>query len=374
MLTYKKMKPRNYLLAALTATLLASCTAQPSQEGEMAAEPTAPARYEAVRVTATPPAQSLSLPGELDSYFQTDIFPRVSSYVRKLNVDVGDQVRPGQVLAELEAPELSAAVSEAQSRVQAAQASFSSTRASYRRLRQTSRTAGAVSPLSLEQARAQAQSDSLLVAASRAHYQSTAQMVKYLRITAPFAGIITERNLAPGAFVGPGGQNGLPIFKVRQMTRLRLRLAVPEAYVGGLHDGQPVQFTVRTFPGETFTGAISRTSNSVRPDTRSEQIEIDIANPQSRLKPGMFATASLPVKAVANSLFVPKSAVVSTAERTYVIRVAGGKADLVDVQKGDETNGQLQIFGALKPGDEVLKTGNEEIDSQTPLAVTLAAK
>jgi len=370
------MKVRNSLLAvALATTWLASCTSRPSPESEMAAEiPAGPAHYDAVRVTATPPAQSLSLPGELDSYFQTDIFPRVSSYVRKLNVDVGDQVQAGQVLAELEAPELSAAVSEAHSRVQAAQAGFSSTRASYRRLRQTSRTAGAVSPLNLEQARAQAQADSLLVAASQAHYRATTQMVQYLRITAPFAGIITERNLAPGALVGPGGQNGLPIFRVRQMKRLRLRLAVPEAYVGGLHDGQPVQFAVRTFPGETFTGKVSRTSSSVRPDTRSEQIEIDIANPQSRLKPGMYATASLPVQAAPNSLFVPKSAVVSTAERTYVIRIVDGKADLVDVQKGDETNGQLQVFGELKPGDEVLKTGNEEITSQAPLAVTLVAK
>lgn len=320
------------------------------------------------------PTRTLSLPGELDSYYQTDVFPRVSSYIKRLHADIGDAVRPGQLLAELEAPELTAALGEALSRLKASQASYSSSRAAYRRLLITSRTPGAVSPLNLEQAHAQAMSDSLLVTAGKAHYEAANQMASYLRITAPFAGVVTERNLAPGAFVGPGGQNALPIFKIRQLSRLRLRLAVPEAYVGGVHQHDSVRFMVRTFPNETFTGRISRVANSVRPETRSELIEIDIPNPKNRLRPGMFATASLPVNGAKTSLYVPRSAVVSTAERTYVIRVTKGRAELVDVQKGDESLGQIQVFGPLKVGDVVLKAGNEEIANEEPLHIELASR
>jgi len=370
---------RCFLQSALGACLLTGlglltgCNHADTKE-VVTEEPAKDIPYDAVQVTGAQPTRSLSLPGELDSYYQTDIYPRVSSYIKRLHVDIGDPVRTGQLLAELEAPELTSALSEALSQLKASQASYSSSRAAYHRLLVTSRTAGAVSPLNLEQAHAKALSDSLLVAAGRAHYESASQMAGYLRITAPFAGVVTERNLAPGAFVGPGGQTALPIFKIRQLNRLRLRLAVPEAYVGSIHPRDSVRFMVRTFPGETFTGVINRLANSVRPETRSEQVEIDIPNPKNRLRPGMFATASLPVNAAKSSLFVPRSAVVSTAERTYVIRIIKGRADLVDVQKGDESSGQIQVFGPLKVGDVVLKAGNEEITNEEPLQVELASR
>ncbi|MFD1470758.1 efflux RND transporter periplasmic adaptor subunit [Hymenobacter caeli] len=365
-------------LAASTA-LFAGCSSNDAAQGQNAADPTAtPAsadvRYDAVRVTATQPAQSLSLPGELDSYFQTDIMPRVSSYVKALHADIGDHVRQGQLLAELDAPELTAALCEARSKQSVAQASFQASRGTYRRLRQTARTAGAVSPLNLDQARTQATSDSLNVVAARAHYQAAAQMAAYLRLTAPMAGVITERNASPGALVGPGGSSTVPLFRLKQLSRLRLRVAVPEAYVGDIHAGNPVQFNVRTFPGRTFTGKIDRVAGNVTPGTRAETVEIDIPNPQEQLKPGMFASATIPIKSPKTSLYVPKSAVVSTAERTYVIRVVAGKTELVDVQKGDENAGQMQVFGSLKAGDVVLKAGNEEIGKDEPVQVALASR
>ena len=365
----------------LTAAALGGCNPTDASQGQSATATektttpvSADVRYDAVRVTATQPAQSLSLPGELDSYFQTDIFPRVSSYVRALHADIGDHVHQGQVLAELDAPELTSALSEARSKENVAAAAFQASRGTYRRLRQTARTPGAVSPLNLDQARTQATSDSLNVVAARSHYQAAAQMAAYLRITAPFTGVITDRTLAAGAFVGPNGQNGVPLFKLKQVNRLRLRLAVPEAYVGDVRDGAPVQFSVRTFPGQTFTGKINRVAGNVTPGTRSEIVEIDVNNPQEKLKPGMFAAATLPIKAPKSSLFVPKTAVVSTAERTYVIRVTDGKTELVNVQKGDENGGQVQVFGPLQAGDVVLKAGNEEIGKGEPVQVALAAR
>ncbi|GAA4503475.1 efflux RND transporter periplasmic adaptor subunit [Hymenobacter ginsengisoli] len=362
-------------LLAAPALLLSGCGSssgdaaeQASAKAAGAASPAAPAAYPAVQVTAAPPAQALTLPGELESFYQTDITPRVSAYVRRVNVDIGDHVRAGQVLAELDAPELTAALSEALSKQKAAEATAQGSRGSYRRLRQTSHTAGAVSPLAVDQARTLAASDSLAVVAARAHYRAAAQMAAYLRLTAPFAGTITERTAAPGALVSQGGA---PLFKLKQLNPLRLRVAVPEAYVGEIQNGNPVQFTVRAFPGRTFTGKLTRTAGSVQAATRSEQVELDIPNPKEELKPGMFASASLPVQARANSLFVPKTAVVNTAERTYLIRVANGRTELVDVQLGDENAGQVQVFGKLRAGDVVLKSGSEELAAGQPVQVAM---
>ncbi|MGI4821018.1 MAG: efflux RND transporter periplasmic adaptor subunit [Janthinobacterium lividum] len=356
---------------AASTLLLGGCGSSDAadQPADKAPAAAAAAAYAAVKVTAAPPTQALTLPGELESFYQTDITPRVSAYVRRVNVDIGDHVRPGQVLAELDAPELTAALSEALSKQKAAEATAQGSRGSYRRLRQTARTAGAVSPLNVDQARTLATGDSLNVVAARAHYRAAAQMAAYLRLTAPFAGTITERNAAPGAMVGQG--TGQPLFRLRQLNPLRLRVAVPEAYVGEIKAGNPVQFTVRAFPGRTFTGKLTRTAGSVQAATRSEQVELDIPNPKEELKPGMFASASLPVKVAANSLFVPKSAVVNTAERTYLIRVADGRTELVDVQLGDENAGQVQVFGKLQAGDVVLKSGNEEITPRQPVQVTM---
>ncbi|WP_420154666.1 efflux RND transporter periplasmic adaptor subunit [Siphonobacter sp.] len=330
-------------------------------------------RYEAVKIAASRPTRELNLPGELESYYETDLYPRVSSYVRSLHADIGDKVKKGQVLAELEAPELTANLTEAYSKVKAAEAVHEASKATYQRVLRANRTTGAISPVDLDASRTKAISDSLAVVAANAHYTSVQQLVSYLKITAPFTGVITDRRLSPGAFVGPGGQNSIPMLKIRQLDRLRLRVAVPEAYLNNNYKGNTVQFSVRSFPNQTFTGKINRVSNTVRPETRSELIEIDIQNTNEKLKPGMFASARLPVHSTEGSMYVPKTAIVSTMDRTFVIKVENGKAVHVTVQKGDEAVGQTQVFGDLKPGDTVLKRASEEIANGTSLKVQLAS-
>ena len=365
--------PFFYLLFS-AAGLLGGCSSADSANTattKFESEVPTDSQLKAVRVTATQPAQSLNLPGELESYFQTDISPRVSAYVQRLHADIGDHVRQGQVLADLDAPELTAALNEALSKQKAAEAVLQASRGTYQRLRQTARTAGAIAPLQLAQARTQVITDSLNVAAARSHYNAARQMTDYLHLTAPFAGVITERNLSPGAAVGANGPGALPLFKLRQLNRLRLRVAVPEAYVADMRQGNPVQFCVKSYPGRTFVGRISRIAGSVQAATRSEQVEIDIPNLKEELKPGMFASASLPITRPQSSIFVPKSALVTTAERTYVIRVAKGHASLIDVQQGDENHDQAQVFGKLKAGDVVVKNGTEDIADQQAVQVAV---
>lgn len=353
--------------------LFSQCSSSPAEKSDMAETPVnEEILYETVRVTASRPTTELSLPGELESYYETDLYPRVSSYVKALHADIGDQVGKGQLLAELEAPELTANLTEAYSKVKAAEAQFEGSRGIFQRVLRTSRTLGAISPADLQTARTKAISDSLGIVAANAHYRSVQQLVSYLKITAPFTGVITDRRLSPGAFVGPGGQNGIPILKIKQLDRLRLRIAVPEAYLGDIRMGKPVQFSVRSFRNQTFTGKISRVSNNVRPETRSEMVEIDFPNPGGKLKPGMFASVRLPVSSSGEgSLYVPKSAVISTMDRTFVQKIVNGKAERVTVQKGDDAIGQMQVFGELKPGDVILKTGSDELTDGSSIKTTL---
>ncbi len=377
MTIYSVLRPCLHV-ALITGTgfLLSQCGNSSAEKNAMAETPVdEEIRYEAIRVTASRPTSELSLPGELESYYETDLYPRVSSYVKALHVDIGDQVRKGQVLAELEAPELTANLTEAYSKVKAAEAVYGASKGTFLRVLRTSRTLGAISPVDLETSRTKAISDSLAVVAANAHYNSVQQLVSYLKITAPFTGVITDRRLSPGAFVGPGGQNGVPMLKIKQLDRLRLRIAVPEAYLGDIRRGNPVQFSVRSFRNQTFTGRINRVSNSVRPETRSEMIEIDFPNKGGKLKPGMFASVRLPVSSSGEgSLYVPKSAIISTLDRTFVQKIENGKAVRVTVQKGDDTAGQTQVFGDLKPGDILLKTASDDIIDQAAVKTQLVSQ
>lgn len=361
----------NILKIAVAGLLLVSCgqNKHPENLAEEIPGQNDEFRYTAIVVKDAQPVREINLPGELESFYETDLFPRVSSYISKMHVDIGDRVNKGQLLAELEAPELIANLTAAYSKVKAAEAGYQSSRAVYHRALKTQKTPGAISEMDVETYWAKLVSDSLMVVAEQAHYESVKQLVDYLKITAPFAGVVTDRRLSPGAFVGPGGQNSVPLLKIKQLDRLRLRLAVPEAYLGDIRAGTPVQFTVRTFQNQVFNGNISRISHSVRPDTRSEMIEIDIANSGRKLKPGMYVSARLPVQAHEGSLFVPKSAVLSNMEQTFVIRVANGIAERVNVHRGDITDSQVQIFGDIHPGDVILKVATDEIPNGSPIAI-----
>lgn len=326
-------------------------------------------RYSVIEIKDAQPVREINLPGELESFYETDILPRVSSYISKVHVDVGDRVQKGQLLVELEAPELIANLTAAYSKVKAAESALQASKAIYNRALTTSKTPGAISAADVENYYAKTVADSLMLVAEQAHHQSVKQLVDYLKITAPFTGVITDRRLSPGAFVGPGGQTSVPILKLKQLDRLRLRLAVPEAYLGDIRSGSPVNFSVRTFQNEVFSGKISRISHSVRTDTRSEMIEIDIANRDFRLKPGMYVSAKLPVHPREGSILVPKTAVVSNMEQTFVIRYNNGKAERVRVHRGDTSEGQVLIFGDLKPGDLILKVASDEIPNNSPIQI-----
>lgn len=329
--------------------------------GESAGGDESGTAYALAKVTTSQPTAQLTLPGELLSYYETDLYPKVDGYVRKMHVDIGDHVREGQVLAEMDAPELTAKLADAFAQVKSSEGVFSTDRLTLRRLLKASQTPGAVSPNDIDLARGKVASDSLMIVGAQARYQAAQEMIGYLKLRAPFSGIITDRRLAPGALVGPSEKSENPLYRLKQENRLRLQLTVPEKYVSDVRQGVPVQFSVNSLPNQLFRGKINRLSYNVQRQIRSMLIEIEVQNPRNLLVPGMFAQVIIPVKHAQSSLVVPSSAIVTNMQGQFVVAVNDGRAKWVNVQKGLETAHETEVYGNLHAGDTILKNGTDEV-------------
>ncbi|WP_338870534.1 efflux RND transporter periplasmic adaptor subunit [Spirosoma sp. SC4-14] len=348
-------------------------TASKSEESTEVADTTSATVYPVVKITTSKPSSELSLPGELISYYETDLYPKVDSYVRKMYVDIGDHVKAGQVLADMEAPELTAKLADAFAQVKNTEALLAADRATYRRYLKANQTPGAIAPYDIDVARGKVIGDSLSWVGAQARYQSAQEMVSYLKLRAPFSGVITDRQLAPGALVGPNEKATTPLFRLKQEDQLRLQVTIPEKYVSDVRQGTPIHFTVNSLPDQTFTGKVGRISYSVQRQIRSMLVEILIPNSGHRLVPGQFAQVQIPVQRNHDSLVVPTTAVVTTMQGQFVVEVADGKAKRVNVQKGMEMNGQTEVFGNVHAGDVVLKNGTDEVQDGTQIKTEPAA-
>ncbi len=320
------------------------------------------------------------LPGELQAYQDVAIYPKVQGFVEWIEVDRGSVAKNGQLLARLIAPELAAQSREAAAKAQAVQAQrleaaakLAADEATYKRLQAASATPGVVAGNDVEVAQKTVEADRARVRAWQENEKAALQAVhsfqdieSYLRITAPFDGVITERNVHEGSFVGPsGGPAALPMLRIRQISLLRLVVALPERDVASIEPGTEVSFTVPAFPGETFQGVVQRIAHALDVKTRTMPVELDVANPSGRLAPGMYAEVAWPARRPQPSLFVPSSAVVTTTERTFVIRIRDGEVEWVDVKRGTAMGDMVEVFGNLKQGDQVAVRGTDELRAGT---------
>lgn len=313
---------------------------------------------------------NITVPGELQAYQQTDLYAKVNGYIKNLLVDIGSQVHKGQLLATLEAPELNSQLEEAKSRILQAKAVYFASKATYDRLYNTSKTPGTVSQNDLEQAQAKKSSDSASVEAAKASYKEFAANLNYLQIRAPFDGVITLRNVNLGAYVGPGGaSSNQALFRLEDHNRLRLVISVPENFTGGLNNKDQVSFSIRELPGEKFTAKVERLAGALDNTLRSERLEMDVYNTNKKLLPNMYADVNVPLPATDSAFIVPKTAVVTSTEKVFVIRVKDGKAEWVNVQKGLGSGDNMEVYGKITPGDQIVKAASEEIRDGSPIKI-----
>jgi RND family efflux transporter MFP subunit len=305
-------------------------------------------------------SSSVRLPGQLNPFNEVNIFPRVNGFVKEIYVDRGTEVKKGQLLLTLEAPEMESQLQAANSRYLQVQESANASKEKYQRLKEASAEPGSVSPLDLDNAISRMKADEAITQAERSNVASVKTMQGYLRIYAPFDGVIVQRNVSPGALVSPGKVTDQPMLVLQDTRKMRLEVAIPENYVDKVDLKQPVTFTFNAMPGVQQTAQISRTANALG-SMRSEAIEIDVINKAGNLKPGMYAEVEIPMLSGAKSLLVPNGAIVRSTEREYVIAVRNKKACLVDIKEGLTSKDLTEVFGKLKPDDHVITRANDDI-------------
>jgi membrane fusion protein, multidrug efflux system len=308
--------------------------------------------------------QQLRLPGQLAAFQEVSIFPKENGYVKTVLVDVGSQVKKGQVLMTLEAPELQQAVVQAKERFARSKSDYTLDRENYERLQEASATPGAISPLDLATARSKTEADSALANAARSNWEMQQTMMDYLIVTAPFNGVITQRNISPGALVSAEAKDK-PMLELKEVDHLRLQIDIPESAAADLKTRDSVSFSLSAFPGVERRGKIARISENINMQFRSERIELDVYNPDGTLAPGMYADVLFESSGIPNAMTVRKSAVVTSTERKYVLVVRNGKAAKVDVHTGNENGNTIEIIGDVKPGESVIVNANDEIKEGT---------
>jgi membrane fusion protein, multidrug efflux system len=306
--------------------------------------------------------RKLKLPAEIQPFQAVDIVARVQGFIERVLVDRGSTVKKGELLVELSAPEMKAQLAEQEAKavatesqraeLQARQAGLESTLA---KLKQAAATPGAVAANEIETleqsvaaVKAQIVSIGIQANAIRATAAAMREIMEYLKVTAPFDGVITERHVHPGALAGPTS------------GPLRVVVSVPESEVGGIVKGAVVPFTVAG--NVAASGTITRLARSLDSKSRTMPVEVDANNPGGALAPGMYAEVTWPVRRNRGSILVPPTAVVTTTDKTFVIRKdQSGKAEYVTVSKGLMAGDMVEVFGQLKDGDQVIKRATDEI-------------
>jgi membrane fusion protein, multidrug efflux system len=330
--------------------LIAGCDRPAGGRGQVDGDAAAIPNVEVVKVVSQKLSVTEPLPAELAAWEVVAIYPKARGFVDEIPVDRGSVVKKGQLLVRLSAPELLADMAKAE-------ATLRGDRTTFEQLSEAARTKGAVSVNELKLSKERVRSDEEQV-------RSLSTLASYLTITAPFDGIVTERNVHPGALVGPPPetlQNAIPMLRIEQIARLRLMVPVPEADADAVSEGSTVQFRVRASPGKSFSATISRVSHWVDPKTRTMAVEADIDNRAHSLDPGMFAEVLWPVTRADPTLFVPASAVVDTTEAILVERVKAGRVERVPIHRGKAMDQLQEVFGPLEAGDLVIVHGSEDL-------------
>jgi RND family efflux transporter MFP subunit len=319
------------------------------------------------KVTREDVFKQVTIPAEFRPYVEAKLNAKVSGYVSKMNVDFGDTVKAGQLLATIEVPELQDQLDNALATEQKAEADYTNANLIYSRLVAVNHDhPDLVAQQDLDTAEANDHSTAAAIAAAKAEVERYRTLVSYTNITAPFDGVVTWRYADPGALIQAGttsDSQSLPLVRVSDNYLLRLDFPVSEQYVKDVRTGDGVEVRVESSGGKMSTGKITRFTDKVDEDTRTMMAEIQVPNPDLKIIPGMYATVVLDVERHANALVIPTQAV--SAGRTPSVFVVNRDDQLEkrDVTLGLETPDKYEVLSGLNEGDLVVVGDHSELQA-----------
>jgi len=294
----------------------------------------------------------VTLPGNVMAYQEATLYAKVAGYLKTISVDKGDSVKEGDTLAQIEAPEMEADLVKARAEAEAAQID-------YKRVTEAQRKASdLVMPQTVDAARAKS-------GVAVASLQRIETLLSYAKITAPFSGVITKRWVDPGALIpaatSSSAAKSAAVVTLMDFTTVRIDIAVPDTEAPFVKKDLPVKVTVDELPGRTFQGTITRFSYALDESTKTMATEIEIANVDLALRPGMWASVEIELQKKENALLVPAEALVTEKNKNSVFVVRDSKAQKVSVNTGFDDGVNVELLKGCSPGDAVITAGKQSL-------------
>jgi len=300
------------------------------------------------------------LPGTLRGYVESPIYARATGYLLHWYADIGAHVKQGQLLAELDTPEIDQELAQALAQRQQTNSSLALAKSSLDRWQQL-RQRDAVSQQELDERQSTYTQDVANLAAADANVKRLQQLESFKRIVAPFTGVITQRNVDVGDLIDAGSGTSRALFALAQSDPLRVYVQLPQAYAQNVAVGQQVVVTQAELPGQKFDGKITHMSGAIDVPTRSLQIEVTLPNPDDKLRPGAYVQVAVPA-AVHARLMVPGNALLFRAEGPRIAVVdAKGNVSLHKVVIAEDLGQTLEIESGLEPTDHIIINPSDSI-------------
>jgi RND family efflux transporter MFP subunit len=313
-------------------------------------------------------AQEVVLPGNTQPFIDAPIYARTSGYLRKWYADIGARVHKGDLLAEIDSPEVDAQLLQARATLATANANLQFAQIEAARWQGLIKT-NAVSQDELDSKVGTLNADKAIVAADEASVKNLEDLVSFEKVTAPFDGVITARKTDVGALINAGVGTAAPeLFHMTAINRLRVFVNVPEQDIRAAQSGTAA-LNLTEFPGRTFTGTIARNSNAIDPTSRTLLVEVDVDNPTGELLPGAYVMVHFKLPGSGSALTVPANTLLFRTEGLRIALVRNDKAELVPVHVGRDFGDSLEVVDGLKATDSLIINPPDSLISGAPVRV-----
>ena len=318
------------------------------------------------------PQEEIVLPGTMQAFSDAPIYARTTGYLKKWYVDMGAHVHAGQLLADIDTPDLDQQLQQARADLATAQANARLAQTTAERYRDLI-TSDSVSRQDLDNANGNLEARETAVESARANVKRLEQLQSFRRIEAPFDGVITARNTDIGALVDAGASaQARELFRLGAIHKVRVFVSVPQTYAQAARPGTPTAVTLEEIPGKVFHGTLARTSNAVDPVARTMLTEVEVDNPTGEILPGAYVVVRLGVGRGTRGLTIPANTLLFRSEGLRVAVVRDGRAELVPVTIRRDFGRSVEVVSGLQPTDSVILDPADSLVSGTPVRVRRA--
>ena len=318
------------------------------------------------------PKDEIALPGNIQAFVDAPVYARTSGYLKKWYSDIGTRVKTGDLLAEIESPEVDQQLSQARADLATAQANMKLAEVTMNRDQVLIKT-DAIAHQDVDNAVGAYEADKAAVASQTANVKRLQQLVAFEKVYAPFEGIVTARNTDIGQLVNAGnGGAAQELFRVSSVDKLRIFVSVPQMYSRAAVEGVNADITLPEAPGRHFAGRIVRNTGAIDPATRTLLTEVDVDNSSRQLMPGAYAEIHLRLPAATPALLVPVTSIIFRSEGLQVAVVRGDTVDMVPVTEGRDFGTQIEIISGITSRDLVIVNTPDSLEAGTKVHAEFA--